>query len=1090
MKISFERRLILFFVFIFLGIIVLGYVAYRNSRTTLETGRLITHNKEVIAESELILSLSKDIVMGSQRYVLTGDSAFLGHFPTSRDSVYVHISKLKDLTHDNAVQNQRVDSLYFLMKNRIDFSDLYIKIRNEDGLTAASKLIATGRGKFYIDEIRRLIAEIEGEEDFLLIERQKENNYSIANFNRAFYGLLSSVFIFLVVVFLYILENSKKRAKAAELLRQSEEQIQTIFRGAPDAVVAIDREGMVVNWNPKAETLFGWKEKEVLGKPLSETIIPHRYREAHKKGMEHFLKTGQGPVLGKTIEIQAINKSNFEFEVALSISPTVIESGYLFIGFIRDITMQKKADEELKTSRENFRRLFEYAPYPMWVYDLETLRFLEVNSTTVKQYGYSREELLNMHLADIRPQEQIPRLMESIKTRNEQDLLSSAGWKHKRRNGQVIDVEITSQLFNYSGRKAALVIAIDVTERKKTEDEIRETNVFLDTILENIPNMIFVKDADELRFIRFNKAGEKLLGYSRKDLIGKNDYDFFPKEQADFFTNKDRDVLKKGDLLDIPEEPIDTTAGKRFLHTQKIPVLDENGKPLYLLGISEDITERKIAERNLKELNERFIKIFNLSPVAMSICHMDDGHFVVINETFEKLFLVKNAEAEGKTSVELKIADAELRRETVKHLEEEKGHIRTEEVRLRKTNGEVMDMLASLETIEFDNTTCILMAFVDITERKKVEERLKVLNERFLKIFNLSPVAMSISNIDDAIIVQANEAFEKMFLITRDEAIGKSFAELQIRTDDRGALLKYLEKQGGSAFGLEMKLRKTTGQFLDALVSIEMIDFNDKKCLLSAAMDITRRKEAEEEITHLNAELKKHVEQLQAVNKELEAFTYSVSHDLRAPLRIISGYAEIILQDSKAQMDTETQKNLDVIKQNAQKMGQLIDDLLDLSRLGRKELVMHKVNMDEVVTTVIDEQESLFEGFHAEIKRETLLPANCDKNLITLVWSNLLSNAIKYSAGMEKPEITIGSFHKEEEVIYFIKDNGVGFDMKYADKLFGVFQRLHKMTEFEGTGVGLAVVQRIVLKHGGRVWAEAEVDKGATFYFSLLAYNV
>ncbi len=960
MKISFERRLILFFVFIFLGIIVLGYVAYRNSRTTLETGRLITHNKEVIAESELILSLSKDIVMGSQRYVITGDSAFLGHFPTSRDSVYVHISKLKDLTHDNAVQHQRVDSLYFLMKNRVDFSDLYIKIRNEEGLTAASRLIATGRGKFYIDEIRRLIAEIEDEEDSLLIERQDESNNSIANFNRAFYGLLSSVFIFLLVVFLYILDNSRKRAKA---------------------------------------------------------------------------------------------------------------------------------DEELKTSRENFRRLFEYAPYPMWVYDLETLRFLEVNSTTVKQYGYSREEFLNMHLSDIRPQDEIPRLMESIKTRNERDLLYSAGWKHKRRNGQVIDVEITSQLFNYSGRKAALVIAMDVTERKKTEDEVRETNVFLDTILENIPNMIFVKDADELRFVRFNKAGEKLLGYSRKDLIGKNDYDFFPKEQADFFTNKDRDVLKKGDLLDIPEEPIDTTAGKRFLHTQKIPVLDENGKPIYLLGISEDITERKIAEKNMKELNERFIKIFNLSPVAMSISHIEDGRFILINETFEKLFLVKNADAEGKSSVDLGIIEAGSRKENVRRLKQEEGHIRAEEIKLRKTNGEEISVLASLETLEFANATCILTAFVDITERKKVEERLRELNERFLKIFNLSPVAMSISNIDDAIIVQANEAFEKMFLITRNEAIGKSFAELQIRTDDRGALLKYLEKQGGSAFGLEMKLRKTTGQFLDALVSIEMIDFNDKKCLLSAAMDITRRKEAEEEIKHLNAELKKHVEQLQAVNKELEAFTYSVSHDLRAPLRIINGYAEIILQDSKAQMDTETQKNLDVIKQNAQKMGQLIDDLLDLSRLGRKELVMHKVNMDEIVSAVIDEQKSLFHAFHAEIKKETLLPANCDKNLITLVWSNLVSNAIKYSAGKEKPEISIGSFQKEEEVIYFIKDNGVGFDMKYADKLFGVFQRLHKMTEFEGTGVGLAVVQRIVLKHGGRVWAEAEADKGATFYFSLQAHK-
>lgn len=939
---------------------VLGIVAYRSSKTVRQTNELIEHTKDVLAESELVLSLTKDIVMGSQRYVITGDSAFLGRYPSSSELVYVHLDKLQRLATENPVQQARIDSLHILIRKRIEFSDKYIRIRNQSGYEAAASLIATGEGQAYMNNIRDLIGAIEGQENFLLILRQQENDNSISAFNRAFYALLGSVAIFLFVILIYIRYNLRKRERAEERLRQSEAQIRTIFRGAPDAVIVINEKGRIINWNPRSEILFGWTEKEVTGMLLSETIIPHRHREAHKKGMQHFLKTGHGPMLEKPIEMQALNKEGREFDVALSISPASTGDGHLFIGFIRDITEKKKAEKELVSSRENFKRLFEYAPYPMWVYDLETLKFLEVNEAAINQYGYSRDEFLQMSVTEIRPKEEIPRLMESIKVRRSTDFHISAGWKHVLRSGKLIDVEITSQRIDFTGHEATLVIANNITDRKRSEEEIKRTNHFLDTILENIPNMIFVKDAEELRFVRFNKAGEDLLGYSRNDLIGKNDYDFFPKEQADFFTQKDKDVLAKGTLLDITEEPINTLGGERILHTKKIPIMDKDGKPIYLLGISEDITARKIAEQRMQELNEQFIRIFNLSPVAMAI-----------------------------------------------------------------------------------------------------------------------------SNIEDGQITQVNESFERLFMLGKEDAIGRSFAELRIREDDRNQLLAYIESKQGHVSEMEMKLRKTNGEIIDALVSIEKIVIDKRPSLISAAMDITRRKKDEDQIMHLNSELEKSVEQLQVVNKELEAFTYSVSHDLRAPLRIINGYAEIIIEDCKEKMDAEALNNLEVIKFNAGKMGQLIDDLLNLSRLGRQELALHNVNMDELVDRVIAEQVGLSKKHHAKVKKLPLLPAHCDSGLIQQVWTNLISNALKYSGTKEYPEVEIGSNRKEHEIVYYVKDNGVGFDMQYAGKLFGVFQRLHKMTEFEGTGVGLAIVQRIVIKHGGRVWAEAEVEKGATFFFSL-----
>ncbi|HWB25378.1 MAG TPA: ATP-binding protein [Chitinophagaceae bacterium] len=224
--------------------------------------------------------------------------------------------------------------------------------------------------------------------------------------------------------------------------------------------------------------------------------------------------------------------------------------------------------------------------------------------------------------------------------------------------------------------------------------------------------------------------------------------------------------------------------------------------------------------------------------------------------------------------------------------------------------------------------------------------------------------------------------------------------------------------------------------------------------------------------------------ELENTNKELEAFSYSVSHDLHAPLRIIDSYASILSEKSAGKLDEEGNKILTHIRHKTKRMGTLIDELLNLSYLGRKEPDMEVVDMDITVRAVIKEQLMLYK-YTADINIGNLLPTVCDSILIRQVWSNLISNALKYSSKKEKACIEIDSYARNNEIVYSVKDNGVGFDMKYSDKLFGVFQRLHGQKEFEGSGVGLALVQRVILKHGGKVWAEAEEGKGAAFYFTL-----
>ena len=344
----------------------------------------------------------------------------------------------------------------------------------------------------------------------------------------------------------------------------------------------------------------------------------------------------------------------------------------------------------------------------------------------------------------------------------------------------------------------------------------------------------------------------------------------------------------------------------------------------------------------------------------------------------------------------------------------------------------------------------------------------------------------------DGIIRSWNAGAERIYGYTAMEVVNTP-ASLLAPPEQRTEILQLLERARADnvTTNHEAVRQRKDGRQIHISLTLSPIR-NEQQAIIGVsiiARDISAKKRAEEELhrykTHLEEEVAARTEQLQAANKELEAFAYSVSHDLRVPLRAIDGFSRIVIDEYHDKLDDEGKRLLGVVSNNAQRMGQLIDDILALSRTGRTDMAVSPVDMNALAHQSVNELQSSMEGRAITINIGDLPPAQGDRNLLRQVFINLLTNAIKFTRPRTQAIIEISGRTEGGEQVYSVKDNGVGFDMQYAQKLYGVFQRLHGVDEFEGTGIGLAIVKRIVTRHGGRTWAEAVVDQGATFHFSL-----
>jgi len=501
-------------------------------------------------------------------------------------------------------------------------------------------------------------------------------------------------------------------------------------------------------------------------------------------------------------------------------------------------------------------------------------------------------------------------------------------------------------------------------------------------------------------------------------------------------------------------------------------------------ALRNEIAERKEIELNLRISEANYREQADLLDMTHDaiVVRTPEGKILNWNRGAERLYGWSKEEAHGKITHTLLQTEFPMPYEQIMAKTNETGYWEGELVH-RKRDGTraIVSSRWAVRKDESATTISFLESNRDITPRKQEEEK-------FRNLLESAPDAMVIVN-ETGQIQLVNAQTERIFGYSREELAGQQVEMLMPERFQRRHMtdrkdFSHNPRARAMGVGLELYGRKKDGTEFPVEVSLSPLQTTEGVLVSSAVRDVSLRRQAEDQIRVLNVELHQKLAELHVANQELESFSYSVSHDLRAPLRHIDGFARIIKDEHAAELSEDGRRYLDRVLQAVTHTGRLIDDLLNLARIGRKEIGRKNVALGPIVRQAMAEVPS--EGNREiEWRIEDLPEVNCDPGLLELVFVNLFSNAVKFTRTREAAVVEVGTQQRDGMDIFFVRDNGVGFDARYADKLFGVFQRLHRQEEFEGTGVGLATVQRIIRRHGGEVWAESKLGQGTTFYFTL-----
>jgi PAS domain S-box-containing protein len=747
-----------------------------------------------------------------------------------------------------------------------------------------------------------------------------------------------------------------KRAEAARALA-------AIVESSEDAIVSKDLAGVIQSWNRGAERLYGYPAAEMVGRSMAILLPEDRGEE-----VDHILERIRSAEPVEAYETARVTKGGRLIHVSLTASPVLDPAGQLTgVSMVaRDITRRKQAEDALRQSLDRLQRVLEVETVGVMFWDLNTGCMVDANDAFLKLMGYSRSQVDARELTwqNLTP----PEYMDVSRAEVEKFLAT----------GRVGPYE--KEYFRKDGTKRWLLFAgsslgghqcvefcIDISDRKRMEGELRESEEQFRTLANAIPTLCWTARADGWIFW-YNQRWYDYTGTTPEQMEGwgwqsVHDPGALPK------------VLERWKASIATGEPFDMVFPLRGVHgsfrsflTRVVPVRDRDGRVTKWFGTNTDISELQTAQEALRR------------------------------------------------------SEAELREaQRIAHL-----------------------------------GSWTLQAATDSA----------TWSDEIYSIFGRDP-ALPAAGIADSETLFSSESFSRLKTAVRAGVESGTPYELDLEVPGPDGARRWITARGEPQ-------RDSAGRVV---------------ALRGTILDITERKRAEDEVRQLNASLERRVAErtaeLATANQELEAFTYSVAHDLRAPLRGLDGFSLALLEDYDSALDDMGREYLGRIRSAASRMGQLIEDLLNLSRISRTELHTETVSISDLAVSVSSELQMASPERKGQFVIARSLQVDGDPHLLRVVLVNLLGNAWKFTAKLDTAKIELGTLAKDGREVYFVRDNGAGFDMQYAAKLFAPFQRLHSTADFPGTGIGLASAARIVHKHGGEIWAEAEINKGATFYFTL-----
>jgi PAS domain S-box-containing protein len=793
-----------------------------------------------------------------------------------------------------------------------------------------------------------------------------------------------------------------------------------------------------------------------------------------------------------------------------------------------NLTRLLQVEQTLRESEEKFSKAFHASPDAISISTLDDGKFIEINQSYYDITGYSREEVISHNVTEfnmwVNPKQREKMLQ---KARN-QERLRNEEYEFRSKSGEIQTMLISTEYIQLSGRPCVLLVASDITVRKRIEKTLRESREKFSKAFNASPQQILITRARDNKILEANDSYLRANNLTRNETVS---HTAEPLGVSVALEDTERliQMLTKNKPVHNEEVNYYNKSGEirtGLISLERITIGDEE----CWISIITDISERKRMEEALKESEDKFSKVFYAIPDTISISTVKDGIFLDVNSSFLINTGHKREEVIGKNAKQLKLWGYPEGHDRLENLYMDNGHFREEELEFLTENGERHTLMLSADTINIRGEPCMLLIGNDITERKKRDNLQKAENY----IFKLLGQGAELNILLDAImhVGEENDPSIKCTILVYDSQKKLLQGSGISLSDEYNAALKIgfppgpiagscgtaayrkeriivpdiskdplftpfkeaisLANKNGLFACWSQPLISSSGELLGTIANYsnhtgEPTTDNLRVLEWSAQIAVIaiERKQAEDKLQSTMFDLERSSAQLRATNKELESFSYSVSHDLRSPLRSIDGFSQALLEDYKSKLDETGKDYLNRLRGASQKMGELIDGILKLSRLTRNEIHREKVDLSALAEEISGRLTETYLDRTVKTTIDSGLYATGDPQMLRVLLENLLGNAWKFTGKTPNPQIEFSSINNNGLTTFFIKDNGAGFDMAFKDKLFGAFQRLHDSMDFPGTGIGLATVQRIINRHGGTIYAEGAVGKGATFYFTL-----